>query len=163
MQRGRVVDRVADLRSLELVHQRGPLALVNAHAILVVDVVILRQCDRRRHPPLQAEARECLIVASGIGPATFRPLVELAELHPQHGRLEGIEPAVETDFDMLISARIPMHSQTTQPGVEARVIGRQHPAITRSAEVFGREETEAGNRTEDSGAAIVVLGPDGLS
>lgn len=87
----------------------------------------------------------------------------MLKLDPQDRRLDRIEPAVESDFGVMVVAGVAVDSQAAQLLAEVRVIGGQHAAVTRTTEVFGRKETETADRPEHSRSATAIFGPDRLA
>jgi hypothetical protein len=48
---------------------------------------------------------QCLVIMGGDPPPGGIPLFEVRQLRSQNGGLQGVEPAVETDFIMMIFFR----------------------------------------------------------
>src|SRR5690242_2633040 len=103
---------IVDLRSDPLLFQPGlqTVALDAADDELVVDMPRLpgswfRQHDRKR------EAGQALAVSPGVLLAARRPLIEVAELHPQNGRLQCIEPGIDSYPLVVVFARAAVDAQ----------------------------------------------------
>src|SRR5262252_8519687 len=77
-------------------------------------------------------------------PPRLIPPIEMPELHPQHRRLQAVEPAVDAFYlvDVLVDAAV--IGQHPHASNEVRVSTDDGPAISVAAEVLPREETEAG-------------------
>ena len=91
----RIVDRVTDAARLEVRLQI--VAPRHANRVLVEDRLVGRIDSRRtdRRIPLEG-----LVVVRRVAGARGAPLGEVRKLGQQHRRLQGVEPAVESDFVM---------------------------------------------------------------
>ena len=91
------------------------------------------------------------------------PFVQVLQLDTQHRRLQGIEPAVESDVVVMVIRAASMHPQREKQFAEVPVIRHDQPAVTHASEVFGREKAEAPRIPEGSGFPTVPAGADGLA
>src|SRR5687767_12828188 len=137
MERPRVVDLVADARLAQRLLER--VALGRADDELVVDVTGLGpglgQAYVRAGQELAVERRVPL--PAGV------PVLEVAELHPEHGRLEGVEPAVLAEHVMVVLGPRPVLAQELHPVEECFVLADDHAAVADPAQVLRGEEREA--------------------
>ena len=57
---------------------------------------------------------ECGVVVRGILPARRAPRREVRQLREQHGRLQRVEPAVVTDFVVVVGLHAAVHAEPAQ-------------------------------------------------
>ena len=148
VERDRIVDLGADLPRRQMVAKRIAERRGNADDELVVDMEVARPLDRQADHRLQAVRDEQAAVASRNLPAQAGPGVKVAELHPEHGRLERVEPGVETDLMVMVLRLHAMHAEPGHPAGQLRVVGRDHAPIAEAAQVLGRVEAERGHVAE---------------
>ena len=96
--------RIVDIRANPAILKEGPqfVPLRAANYVLVKNVLLAGK-DRRH---LQGSKQSCIQESSGIGrgiaPARLIPFIEIAELYPQDGSLNLIQPAIEADDRMVV-------------------------------------------------------------
>src|SRR2546426_5983545 len=71
------------------------------------------------------------------------PLREPAELDPQNGGLDLVEPRVVTDDGVVVAGRLPVLAKRAQLLREAIVVRGDAPSLAVRTEVFGAIEREA--------------------
>ena len=81
----------------------------------------------------------------------------MAQAHPQQGRLQLVEAAVDARDLVPVAVALPAVSELAQPGREVRVVHQDRPAVAEAAQVLGGVE---GERPE---AALAGERPDGTA
>ena len=66
----------------------------------------------------------------------------MAEPHPQEGRLQLVEAAVDARDLVPVAVALAAVAELAQPGREARVVHEDRPAVAEAAQVLGRVEGE---------------------
>ena len=85
------------------------------------------------------------------------------QLLDQNCGLNGIEPGIHADMNMLIAVRaLAMHAQAEQKILERLVIGETGAPIAVTAQWFGRKETGGGCVADGAGALAVQQSPKAL-
>ena len=88
VERDRVIDLGPDLAGGQILPQAVADGRRDADDILIVDMMIFRPLDRERHDLVESAGTEEGAVERGRLAAAFGPVVEVAELDPEHGGLE---------------------------------------------------------------------------
>src|SRR3979409_2752743 len=92
-------------------------------------------------------------IPGGKQPPLVVVAVERRERDPQNCGLELVESAVHAELDALLRLIQTIVAQTSHLGGDSRVVGGDGAAVTCSAQVFGRIETERTRLPERAGAA----------
>ena len=67
----------------------------------------------------------------------------MAQFYSQHGGLQRIQATIESHFNVVVSARVTVNSQTLQTFGDFRIVGGHNSAVTSSAKILGREKSES--------------------
>ena len=124
------------------------LAIGDADHELVPHVAAPRLVGRHGHPAVEVILGEHFHVAGGIRLPRRRPGVEVRQFHPQNGRLERIETAVDADHLVVIPRLHAVHPQQLQLRGEIIAGGGEESAVAGPTEIFRRIETETADVTE---------------
>ena len=80
----------------------------------------------------------------------FVPFVETIELHPQHRRLQFVEPAVVALDCVLVLFRRPVVREKPYPFDQVTVVSRDRTPVAVRSEILGRVEAPRGEIPEGS-------------
>jgi len=83
----------------------------------------------------QAGIVEHQFILLSLALAPGRPFIKMRQLHPQHGGLQSIEPAVKADDFVMVFLLFAVHAQHAQPLSMIRIVGDQHSAVAGAAQV----------------------------
>jgi len=148
----RVHGLAADATRREMGNQR--VAPWRAYGVRVIDVANSGQGAWRDH----RQPGEQIIVPGRHALPSGNPLVEMAQLDPQDGRLQLVQ-ALLVAYDLVQVLRVLAHvAQHFDAVVEAGVAGRDCAAVAVAAHHLGGVEAEAGDVAERSGRAAFVQG-----
>jgi hypothetical protein len=139
MERGRVIDRAADLRLLQRRTDAVAFGRATDEEVIHVSGLVLGQLARLAQPQLR--------IPRGSLATRSNPPVELAEEDAQHRCLDLVEARVVTDHlevDLVARAVEPQHPHALRELVVAR---RHEPAVPDAEEVLRRIEAERGRDT----------------
>ena len=126
---------------------------------LIVDVAVLAFRGKlHRYVRISEE----LAVAVGVGLALFGPFIQVLQLYRQHRRLQRIQPKVTTDERVIVFRLGSMNAQHFNALGEFVILNEHHAAVACAAQIFGREEGQAPERTHGPGEPSVPLGTDCL-
>src|SRR5712672_1300391 len=92
-------------------------------------------------------------IAGGKPPPLIILAVERRQQDPQNCGLELVEPAVHAELDALLRLVQTIVAQAPHLGGEGGIVGGDGAAVTCSAQVLGRVETERTRLPERAGAA----------
>src|SRR3977135_4231280 len=92
-------------------------------------------------------------IPGGKQPPLVVVAVERRQQDPQNCGLELVESAVHAELDALLRLIQTIVAQTSHLGGDGGVVGGDGAAVTCSAQVFGRIETERTRLPERAGAA----------
>src|SRR5215213_95837 len=158
----RIVDFAAYIVRLQVLHQRIAIS-GNTNHVLVKNVTAIGSNLRRDERKPQVRVIQKLRVNLSLLRALIRPFIQTRKLHIQYGRLQLIEPAVDSDFLVLVFVRSAVRAQSPQTRVNVVVIGGKNPTITRATEVLGRIKTETSDHAHRARAASFVSRANRLS
>ena len=127
------------------------VAMFDFDNVEMIDVPFCAQAGRR----LDTDLRQSRIVCGGVAAARFVPLVEMTQLHVEHGGLNGVEPAVPSLDEMLVFLALSEIAQQPQPLCELGVVGDDRAAVAVGTEILAGIETETSDVTEAADAATV--------
>ena len=99
------------------------------------------------HPGLAKPA----IVAIRVLDPPAGPCLEVRELDPEHGGLQGVEPTVPADHLVLVGLKPSVGPQLPELQGKVRFAADGHPAIPEPPEVLGGEEGIGTDRPEGAG------------
>ena len=72
---------------------------------------------------------ECCIVGRGHPCPRRQFLVEDLELGQQHRRLQGIQPAIDSDMRVVIAAILPVGAELSHPFGQPIIVGEAGPSV----------------------------------
>jgi O-antigen/teichoic acid export membrane protein len=101
------------------------------------------------------------ITARGLPPRQVSRR-EAAELGPQHNRLEGVEPGVEPDSEVLVATLGAMVTEQANPPRQFGGLGQHRPGVAVGTEILARVETHPGQQAERAGRLAALGGAMGL-
>ena len=148
------------------------IAPQRAHHVLMVDVMRFGQRGQQRNGRLRIDrlcasactspgAGEQAVVAAGEHAPLLVPVVEMLQLHPQHGRLHRIQPAVPSNLLVVIALSASVIPQTAHVVRDLLVIGGDASAIAVSAEVFRGIKAECRGLAQRPGfLAVSTVAPN---
>ena len=160
MQRLRVVDAVRNSRFVQLLDKC--FAVIGQHGVLrvgagasVLDVLRHDFCavNATGSAKTRAVFREKLVVLAGVLAAHLQFVFEVAELDPQDGGLQGVEPAVQAHGLVKVAFLAPVIREHANLLGELRIMGKDGAAVPVAAQRLARVETRDGNGGEGAGAA----------
>jgi len=137
-----VIDFAADLLRLQVAHQGIALTVDHADNVLVEHVSPMRPNHRALHELYQVRFLDQAIIALGGLLTLRRPLIQVGQLHAQHGGLQGVDPGIPAQILVVILRLHAVDAQAFHVLRPVRVVGDHHAGIAVSAEVLGRIETE---------------------
>jgi hypothetical protein len=132
-----------------------PLAVRDPHRVEVVD-----RPRPGRH--VGNDDRSCgvgeeLIVSQGELPPLLVPLCQVAKLHAQEPRLDGVEPAVVALEIVEILRRLPVVAQHLATPRHRVVIGGDRPRLAAGPQILSRIEAECRGTAQGAGLAPPAL------
>src|SRR4051794_31908429 len=86
----------------------------------------------------------------------------MRQLDAKHGALESVEPGIKADVFVMILFLSAVNAQGGQFFRQSIVVRRQKTAVTHSAEIFGRIETETSDRAHRARSHSAFFGTDRL-
>ena len=89
-------------------------------------------------------------------PSRLVPRLEVAQLHPQHARLEGVESAVEAWHEVVIFLALSVVSEHANRVRQTRVVGHDHSAVAVCAQILGRVKAKRGHVAQGSNRSTLV-------
>lgn len=97
------------------------------------------------------------ITARGLPPRQVSRR-QTAELGPQHNRLEGVEPGVEPDGEVLVATLGSMIAEQANPPRVLGRLGQHRPGVAIGTEILARVETHPGQQAERAGRLATLGG-----
>src|SRR5215471_20736989 len=91
------------------------------------------------------------------------PVIQEAQLHPQDGSLQGVQPVVPSHSYMLVLAPLPVVAHHSHLLGQVWVVRSQHPAVTVRAQVLARVEAEGRKITKRPNTASCPARPVSLT
>ena len=165
MQRDRIVDFGADLAIGQELAKF--VATLGSNHVLVVHVMGMRRSGEHADGRIsgrgdQPRLRQQQIIGSGMFAALPVPGLEMGKFHAQDRRLDCIQPAIPAQLFMAITLRASMIAQAPHVIGKFSMVGCDQSRVSVGAQIFGRIETEGGERADGSGARIAPAGSDRL-
>src|SRR5947208_16616518 len=90
-------------------------------------MVVTRVGRGQSHPILKLHVLEQPLVLRRVSPPALSPPIQVCEFAPQHGRLESIQPAVESDHLIGVILAAPMDPQHADAISQRRGTGGHNP------------------------------------
>jgi len=160
MQGNRVIDFGANPALPKVRFER--IAIGSANDELVVDMAP-RQGLRQRDHFFESGTLEGAKVETGIFLASTTPVIEMSQLDDENYRLQLVDAEITPHELVVILGLHAMHADHGETGSKIRVVGDAHPGITKSAQIFGREEAQATDVADAAGTTALGIGrTDGL-
>ncbi len=148
VKRDRVVDPATHPLLGEMCHQR--ITPLRPDRVEAVDVEPIGQRRRRRD---LSDMGQLAVVPGGAGAAQLGPARQVAQFHPEHGRLNRVQSRVDADLVVDVAPTcvvLPVHTEATQSLRQSIVAGRDEAAVPPRAQVLGRIERETAERAQRS-------------
>ena len=103
-------------------------------------------------------------VAVGVGAPLGRPGRHMRQLHPQDGRLQGVEPKIAAEHGVVVFAGSTVDTQAAQLLGQPLIVGDDHPAVAKGAQVFaGKKRKTAHYSARARESAVGVCRANRLS
>ena len=91
----------------------------------------------------QSRLAQQAVIAAGQHAPLLVPVVQVLQLHPQHRRLHGVQPAVPANLFVVVAATASMIAQPANMVGNAGIIGGDAAAIAVGAQILCGIEAEA--------------------
>ena len=105
---------------------------------------------------------QSLVVSPGELPTPGVPFIDEWYLGAKNGRLKLVQPAVDADNVVMIALGLPVSTQHLQFFIVIAAMTRNGTAVSESAEILARVETEGPDRTSVPAVIPAKIGTSGL-
>src|ERR1700733_3382595 len=110
----------------------------------------------------QAGVREKAAIVLSESVALSVPAIHKAELDQQNRRLQGVQPAVPTNFIMVVTVAHSMHTQEADAFCDGLYPGGDHAGLAGGTEVLGGVKAESRSVPQGTRPAPIPGGPERL-
>ena len=159
VQRAGVIDHGGNAGGGQLAAQGVAVLRSHAEGVLMVCVGSIRSLGRRDDA---GAVGQCLVVETGGVPAGGDVLVEMAQLHAEHGRLQRIKAGVDAHVVVVVFLGHAVVGDAADTGGQGAVVGEECASVAEAAQVLGGEEGGAARIAHGAGLVHRAVGEGDL-
>ena len=155
----RVVDHRRDMCVGQVMPQGVAVLRSHAKGVLMVCVGSIRSLGRRDDAGAVGQR---LVVETGGVLAGGDVLVEMAQLHAEHGRLQRVKAGVDAHVVVVVFLGHAVVGHAADTGGQGVVVGEECASVAEAAQVLGREEGGAARIAHGAGLVHGAVGEGNL-